>query len=106
MKKYIKTAAIAEGLGLLCLFLFQCVYKPEQDVMSAVLQRFDSPAFIGGRANPSPSVVTKMAKLQLQGNILAQELDVMNSCLPFVVGFPVVAVFALWIQQRRASKSP
>jgi hypothetical protein len=92
MRRYLIAAFVAEVVGFVGLWTYVVfLYGGGHQQM---VVPFDS-------RTSSPLA---MASLQDQAVDLAYQLDLLDNILPFLFGFPAIAVFALWTIDRRRSQ--
>jgi hypothetical protein len=103
--RYLLAALVAEVIGILALFLFQMSsLQPNSSGMrlNNALSRFSDS---GGTYNFDSKTGLELSRLMDQGLPLAHQLDLLDNCIPFVIGFPAIAVLSLWTFDQRKQKT-
>jgi hypothetical protein len=107
MRRYLVTALVAEVIGILLLFGWVAVpnyfvNEDSRDRANTLLYCDFSGVVPSLSSDPK---INKYSLLDHKAHYLAFCLDCFDNCLPFVIGFPAIAVFALWtIDRRRKEK--
>src|ERR1700733_1698100 len=111
IRRYLMAAVLAGAIGLACLWLAIGLFRTGAHQQQMVEMLYQStPYDRNGRAYCNGSLLSSMyLKPEFQGCWLikdralyiAGQLDFVDSALPFLIGFPAVAVFALWTCDRQ-----
>jgi hypothetical protein len=100
MRRYLITAVVAEVIGIIALFLALKFWGewPSRAIFYEATSGFSTPE---GVRNMDRRTEDEVFRLDEQGRQLADQLDLLDGCIPFVVGFPAIAVLSLWTFDRR-----
>jgi hypothetical protein len=101
MRRYLRAAGIGELLGLFFWFLVCFMFgtggynSDTEWLWSARLpvKLFDSPKLY------------EYTALEEKARMLLLQLDAVEHCVPFLVGFPAIAVLSLWTFDRRRKQN-
>jgi hypothetical protein len=104
MRRYLIVGAVAEVIGILALLLwlkFWCA-GTSTTIFYESLSGFSTPE---GVRNMDRRTELEVYRLGAQGRQLAYQLDLLDSCIPFVIGFPAIAVLVLGTLDRRRKQT-
>jgi hypothetical protein len=113
MRRYLIAAVIAEIVSVMCLWIFVGFLRlgAHQQLLTGMCFQIlpCDPQGHGGRVAQlvsSDQYPLMRGSMEDRAFNLAGQLDFMDNAVPFVIGFPAIAVFALWtLDRRRKQKS-
>ena len=101
MVRYIIAVGVAEMIGVITMLLF-CP-APHGRIRSEAISRFGD---AGGTYNFDHKTGLELSRLMDEGRPLAHQLDIIQGCVPFLVGFPAITLLGMWtFDRRRKQKS-
>jgi len=100
MRRYLIAAVVAEVIGIIALFLALKFWGewPNRAIFYEATSGLSTPE---GVRNMDRRTEREVIRLDQQARQLAYQLDLLDGCIPFVVGFPAIAVLGLWTWDRR-----
>jgi hypothetical protein len=106
MRRYLVTIVVATGIGVVCLWLYAYLFGTSAQVAIASVRKVWA-VYPGHAAifEVPERIFTHYSKVK-RAEDLAFQLDLMDNAVPFVIGFPAIAVLSLWtFDRRRKQKS-
>jgi hypothetical protein len=106
MRLYLVTIVVATSIGVVCLWLYAYLFGSYGQVAIASVRRVW--AVYPGHAAifEVPELIFTHYNKVKRAEHLAFQLDLIDNAVPFVIGFPAIAAFALWtFDRQRKQKS-